>query len=213
MASSPALPSEPSEPIAEAGAAEPTPPFLRWAGGKRWLVQRLPALLGDFEINNYHEPFLGGGALSLGLKIHGHSHLSDLNAELIETYVQVRDHHVRVSELLAKHLNTSEHYYEVRAASPEHAVERAAKFIYLNHTSFNGIYRVNLKGEYNVPFGNRANTTWPSPEVLSAVSKKLTKAHLSVSDFGSSLFVKLSVSHSLTTTDGNSNGRNAGIHA
>lgn len=164
---------------------QPTSPFLRWAGGKRWLLHRLPELLGSFEIKNYHEPFLGGGALFLGLRVSGHAYLSDLNADLIETYTQVRDQHVQVSELLGGHENTSEHYYTVRSLSPKLAAERAANFIYLNHTSFNGIYRVNLKGQYNVPFGSRKNITWPTAELLSAVSKKLVNTTLKVSDFSS----------------------------
>lgn len=171
------------EPVEVVNATAPTLPFLRWAGGKRWLVNKLPDHLGPFKFKNFHEPFLGGGALFLGLSISGRSYLSDLNAELIETYTQVRDNFAQISELLALHENTSEHYYKVRASKPNSAVERAANFIYMNHTSFNGIYRVNLKGVYNVPFGNRANKTWPTPELLASVSAKLQGVTLSVSDF------------------------------
>lgn len=163
--------------------AEPTAPFLRWAGGKRWLLPRLPELLGGFKINNYHEPFLGGGALFLGLRIAGHAHLADLNQELIETYQLVRDEHERIGKLLSELENTSEQYYAIRGSKSPDPVRRAANFIYLNHTSFNGIYRVNLKGEYNVPFGNRTNASLPSAELLTAASKKLANATLSVSDF------------------------------
>ena len=118
-----------------------------------------------------------------GSTITGRIHLSDLNAELIETYVEVRDNYRRVADYLEAHVNTSEHYYEVRASSPDDAASRAAKFIYLNHTSYNGIYRVNLNGQYNVPFGNRANARIPNRELLAAVSRKLQGAIIDVSDF------------------------------
>jgi DNA adenine methylase len=169
--------------FATQGAAKPTQSFLRWAGGKRWLLHHLRTILGGFEINGYHEPFLGGGAVFFGSMIKGPIHLSDLNADLIETYVQVRDNHQRVADYLGTHVNTSEHYYAVRASSLNDPARRAAKFIYLNHTSYNGIYRVNLKGQYNVPFGNRANAHIPSRELLTAVSWKLQDAVILVRDF------------------------------
>lgn len=173
--------------FASQGVAQPTQSFLRWAGGKRWLLHHLRGILGGFEINGYHEPFLGGGAVFFGSAITGRIHLSDLNAELIETYVQVRDNHQQVANYLGTHVNTSEHYYKVRASSPEDPASRAAKFIYLNHTSYNGIYRVNLNGQYNVPFGNRAKAHIPSPEHLAAVSRKLQSATIGVSDFQESV--------------------------
>jgi DNA adenine methylase len=164
-------------------AAQPTQPFLRWAGGKRWILHHLPDILGRLEINRYHEPFLGGGAVFLGSDVSGQAYLSDLNAELIEAYQQVRDDHESVAEALKGHANTAEHYYAVRAVVPDSSAERAARFIYLNHTSYNGIYRVNLKGQYNVPFGHRAWGGIPSKELLSAVSLKLQGAVISVADF------------------------------
>lgn len=169
--------------FASQGVAQPTQSFLRWAGGKRWLLHHLRTILGGFAINGYHEPFLGGGAVFFGSMIKGPIHLSDLNADLIETYVQVRDNHQQVADYLGTHVNTSEHYYAVRASSPDDPANRAAKFIYLNHTSYNGIYRVNLKGQYNVPFGNRTNAQIPSRELLAAVSRKLRGAVIVVRDF------------------------------
>lgn len=176
-------PKSPETCAAAKDAAEPTQSFLRWAGGKRWLLHHLPAVLGSFEISGYHEPFLGGGALFFGSIITGEAHLSDLNADLIETYIQVRDQPERVANFLETHVNTSEHYYAVRASSPQDPASRAAKFIYLNHTSYNGIYRVNLKGQYNVPFGNPTNANLPSPELLASVSRKLQGVTIGASDF------------------------------
>jgi DNA adenine methylase len=157
--------------------------FLRWAGGKRWLLHHLPKILGSFKISGYHEPFLGGGAVFFGSVIKGQTYLSDLNAELIEAYIQVRDNPGEVADFLGSHVNTSEHYYAVRASSPEDPARRAAKFIYLNHTSYNGIYRVNLNGVYNVPYGGRTNAQIPSDQLLAAVSRRLRGASIGVSDF------------------------------
>ena len=129
-------------------------PFLRWVGGKRWLVPQLPQILGDLNFKTYHEPFLGGGSAFLGLSRGGPSFLSDLNTELIETYVQVRDDPQGVARELKQHKYIEEYYYYLRAAKPELPSARAARFIFLNHTSYNGIFRVNLRGDYNVPFGS-----------------------------------------------------------
>lgn len=158
-------------------------PFLRWAGGKRWLLHHLPTILNGFEVKGYHEPFLGGGAVFFGSDITGQANLSDLNGELVETYIQIRDDPEPVAAALAQHVNTAEHYYRVRSSQPRSASERAARFIYLNHTSYNGIYRVNLKGQYNVPYGNRTWGGLPTRELLAAVSRKLQGASIDECDF------------------------------
>lgn len=161
----------------------PTQPFLRWAGGKRWFIHHLTSILGNFKIDGYHEPFLGGGAVFFHSAITGQASLSDLNADLIDAYIQVRDNAERVAGILATHVNTPEHYYAVRASSPQDPVGRAAKFIYLNHTSYNGIYRVNLQGQYNVPYGNPTKVGLPTLDHLAAISRKLQGATLCISDF------------------------------
>jgi DNA adenine methylase len=115
----------------------------------------LPKLIRDIRLNNYHEPFLGGASVFLGISPEGKSYLADLNAELIETYERIRDDPDGVAGRLRPHKNDPEHYYKVRESKPRSANGRAARFIYLNHTSFNGIYRVNLAGVYNVPYGRR----------------------------------------------------------
>lgn len=158
-------------------------PVLRWAGGKRWLVPALPSMLRNARISNYHEPFLGGASVFLGVAPSGQAYLSDLNADLIETYKQIRDDADGVATYLRAHINSADHYYAVRDSAPHDAAERAARFIYLNHTSFNGIYRVNLKGVYNVPYGRRPAPNLPDKERLRAVSRRLDGAILESGDF------------------------------
>lgn len=160
-------------------------PVLRWAGGKRWLLPTIRSILGDTAVNNYHEPFLGGAAVFLGISHPAKSFLSDINTELIEVYECIRDDHESVSNLLASHQNTAEHYYKIRSEVPDNACARAARFIYLNHTSFNGIYRVNLSGKYNVPYGRRESINLPTLDALKNVSSQLQNAELKAQDFES----------------------------
>ncbi len=157
-------------------------PFLRWAGGKRWFLKYLDQFTGTTKFNNFHEPFLGSGAVFLESKFSKKAYLSDLNKELIETYIAVRDEVENIICELRKFKNTEEDYYKIRESKFKSDYKRAAKFIYLNQTSFNGIYRVNLKGEYNVPFGFR-NKDFFEPQNLRAVSKILEKAVIDSSDF------------------------------
>lgn len=163
------------------------PPFLRWAGGKRWLVSYVEELTAGVQIRNYHEPFAGGAAVFLGIDFGGHSYLSDLNADLIETYAAVRDAPEDVWKRLRRYKNTEEDYYAARATRPRTSVNRAARFIFLNHTSFNGLHRVNLRGEYNVPFGYKKSDNRPNLAQLKVASKRLGSASLFVGDFANAL--------------------------
>ncbi|MBF6178426.1 DNA adenine methylase [Nocardia otitidiscaviarum] len=158
-------------------------PILRWVGGKRWLLPTVKTILSDVVVNNYHEPFLGGAAIFLGSSYAGSAFLSDINPELIEVYQCIRDDHERIFNILEQHTNTAEHYYRIRDEVPDTAFERAARFVFLNHTSFNGIYRVNLAGKYNVPYGRRKSINLPTLEVLKAVSTRLQHAQLKAQDF------------------------------
>jgi len=161
-------------------------PLLRWAGGKRWLVPEVRTILGATAVDRYHEPFLGGGSVFFALAP-GEAVLSDLNAELIEVYTAVRDSPDTIADLLDRYENTADTYYEVRSAVPESVEERAARFIFLNHTSFNGIFRVNLRGEYNVPYGHRKHVRIPSRAALLDASARLRRADLQARDFGAAL--------------------------
>jgi DNA adenine methylase len=156
---------------------------LRWAGGKRWLVPTISNLLGDRAFPAYHEPFLGGAAVFLGLRPFPRAVLGDTNAELIATYRTIRDHPDEIAERVRGFPNDESTYYEVRAASPDDKLAQAARFLYLNHTSYNGIYRVNLAGIYNVPFGRRRAPAIPTAEQLRDVSARLKRSTLRAVDF------------------------------
>lgn len=135
-------------------------PFIRWAGGKRWLLKHIDQLLPS-SFNNYHEPFLGGGSIFLYLKntnkIQNQSFLSDSNEDLINTYKVLKSNSYELIKVLETYKNEKDFYYFIRSLNPTSSIERAAQFIYLNKTSYNGIYRVNRQGQYNVPFGYRKN--------------------------------------------------------
>ncbi len=132
-------------------------PFLKWVGGKRQLLPDLRRRFPAFE-GRYHEPFLGGGAVFFDLGP-GRATLSDCNEELIDCFCAIRDHADEVILQLRKHIYEREHYYETRAVDPEGLtkIQRAARMIYLNKAGFNGLYRVNSRGEFNVPFGRHKN--------------------------------------------------------
>lgn len=157
-------------------------PFLRWAGGKTWLVKHLDSIIGDHTFNGYHEPFLGGGSIFFFLAPKDKVFLSDLNGELIATYSAVKDDPDSVIACLESFSNTSEDYYRIRSSVPANPSEIAARFIYLNQTSFNGIYRVNMKGEYNVPYGKRTKSFIEADKIKKA-SAILQSACLQTGDF------------------------------
>lgn len=158
-------------------------PFLRWAGGKTWLIKHLSDYLPSEGFNQYHEPFLGGGSVFLHLNPKK-AFLSDLNEKLIATYRSVRDNVEEVICELQTFVNEKEFYYEVRTKTYDNEAKSAAQFIYLNQTSFNGIYRVNLQGVYNVPYGFRSKNFF-EPDNLRLVSKALKYADIRATDFNS----------------------------
>lgn len=136
------------------------------------------------EIRHYYEPFIGGAAVFFNFQ-HPRSFLSDSNAELIELYQTVRDNVAGLIKALKKHRNDEAYFYKVRAqvARQLTPVERAARFIYLNKTCYNGLYRVNSQGQFNVPFGNYQNPNICDVAGLQAASLALQTAELSVADF------------------------------
>lgn len=158
-------------------------PFLRWAGGKTWFIDHLETLITGHTFTNYYEPFLGGGSIYFSLSVtDAVATLSDANKELIDTYTAIRDNVEEVVKFFATYENTAEFYYKLRAKEPTDPFERAARFIYLNHTSYNGLYRVNRKGKYNVPFGNRKSDTIDIDEIRKA-SVALAGTNLISGDF------------------------------
>ena len=162
-------------------------PFLKWAGGK---TQLLPDLFARFPhtFKRYHEPFLGGGAVFFALAPKS-AILSDVNGDLVETYTAIRDDVEGVIAKLRAHTVSEEHYYRVRAqkSAALTPAAAAARTIYLNRTCFNGLYRVNRDGQFNVPFGKYDNPTICNEENLLAVSAALQDVQLrneSVFDIG-----------------------------
>lgn len=158
-------------------------PFLRWAGGKTWLTSFVLSLTKGLEINHYYEPFLGGGAVFFALKPQSAT-LSDINEDLIDTYITLREKTEDVISVLKTFQNKSDDYYRIRSDIRDDAVYMCARFIFLNHTSYNGLYRVNRAGQYNVPFGRR-NIDFIKENHLRHVSQLLQGVDFRCGDFGS----------------------------
>ena len=161
-------------------------PFVKWAGGKRQLLDELTQDLPYFE--NYHEPFIGGGALFFRLEAMNRikrAYLSDSNAELINAYSVIKNEVFELMSELASplYVNDEAAYYKIRASRPKTNVERAARFIYMNKTAFNGLYRVNSSGGFNVPFGRYDNPKILDSQNLMLVHRALQKDELYCGDF------------------------------
>lgn len=161
-------------------------PFIRWAGGKsRLLPQILPFV--PARITNYYEPFLGGGAVFLALhdRVEGRANLADLNEHLVAAWVAMRDHQAELVPLLDwyKERDSKEFYYQVRSEQPVGLVERAARFLYLNGTSWNHLWRENSRtGAMNTPWGDRHFKGFDSKTLENLVAA-LQKADVRAADF------------------------------
>lgn len=161
-------------------------PFVRWVGGKTRLLPRiLPHV--PVDIRNYYEPFLGGGAVFLALKsrISGSAHLADLNEHLICAWVALRDQPDGLKGLLDwyRENDSKEFYYQIRETIPSDATEKAARFLYLNGTSWNHLWRENSKtGAMNVPWGDRKFKGFTEAE-LNEIAETLKSASISNRDF------------------------------
>lgn len=174
--------------------ARDTPrPIVKWVGGKTQLLPALFELLPR-KFGAYHEVFVGGGAFFFGLSraqhLDGHPvHLSDINRELVSTYSAVRDEVSAVIRALESHRHDRDHYYALRAEDPWSLTpaSRAARLLYLNRTGFNGLYRVNRRGEFNVPFGRYDNPTICDSTNLLAVSRALKSVTIEHRSFESAL--------------------------
>ncbi|QLH11512.1 DNA adenine methylase [Nitrosarchaeum sp. AC2] len=162
-------------------------PFVKWAGGKRQLIpilhQNLPEAFGT-----YYEPFLGGGALLFHILTDKNGQkcsISDLNSDLVLAYTTIRD---RIDALISSLKNheknyqkdSKSYYYSVRESNPRNEVEKTSRLIFLNRTCFNGLYRVNSKGKFNVPLGKYTNPNIVNEENIRAVSSILQTNRISI---------------------------------
>ncbi|MEH2252642.1 DNA adenine methylase [Nostoc sp.] len=158
-------------------------PFLKWAGGKSRLIQQyIPYFPKSYK--NYYEPFLGGGAVFFYLQPTT-AILTDINDELINTYCCVRDNVEELISILKEHKNRhdKDYYYSVRNNSGGTDIEKAARIIYLNKTCFNGLYRVNSQGKFNVPLGRYKNPNICHENLLRVASIALSHAEIQQADF------------------------------
>ena len=169
-------------------------PFVKWAGGKRQLLPILSTNLPN-NFSTYHEPFLGGGALLFHILVTRNEQkciISDLNSTLITAYTTIRD---KINDLISSlknhegeyQKNSISYYYTVRESNPRSDVEKTSRLIFLNRTCFNGLYRVNSKGKFNVPLGKYSNPNIVNEENLRTVSYMLKQSQLSIKcqDFSS----------------------------
>jgi DNA adenine methylase len=132
-------------------------PFLKWPGGKRWAAAYLASIIREKLKGIYVEPFLGGAAVFFHLRP-SHAILSDINADLISTYEVVRRSPDALLAALRTFQVSKRNYYRTRTDIPSTPILRAARFLYLNRTAFGGMYRLNRRGEFNVPYGGGERT-------------------------------------------------------
>ncbi len=161
-------------------------PFLRWAGGKSRIVKYLIRLSPPRSYENYWEPFLGAGSLFFGLAPRK-SVISDSNLELINCYKAIKDHPNMVMNYLGEHINNNseEYYYAIRDEfnHSKPSIKQSARFIYLNRAGFNGIFRVNKSGKYNVPYGHKDPPPVATREDILLASLLMKNAELISSDY------------------------------
>lgn len=162
-------------------------PFLRWIGGKNWLIPHISFLTSKIKFRNYHEPFFGGGSVFFSLKINNKSFISDSNIELINTYKSVKKNPKEVCDFLSEFDQNEEFYYYLRSQKFNDPYKEAARFIHLNKTSFNGLYRVNSKGKYNVAYGKKTFNLNYLNGLIHFASKKLKSSNINECDFKETL--------------------------
>jgi len=163
-----------------------TPPFLKWPGGKRWFVSHHLDVFPK-NYNRYIEAFTGSASVFFALRPKN-AILCDSNEELMATYRAVKSRSGKVVAALKLHADkhSDTYYYKVRDEAPKDAIARAARLIYLNRTCFNGIYRVNRKGQFNVPRGSKDAVLMESDD-FSSIASALRKAQLIAGDFSAAI--------------------------
>lgn len=162
-------------------------PFVKWAGGKAQLTTEL-LKRAPSQFEDYYEPFVGGGAFFFALHRAGRvkkAFLSDLNAELVNAYIMIRDRVEDLIKVLSEHKHNKEFFLKIRKRNPNRLSEinRAARLIYLNKTCYNGLYRVNQKGQFNVPFGSYKSPKICDAENLRRVSNALSNVEIRCESF------------------------------
>lgn len=163
-------------------------PFVKWVGGKRGIISQIIKYLPQ-EFNDYYEPFVGGGALFY--ELNGRvkkAFLSDINFDLVIAYNVIKKEPGKLIELLEKHAKNHDenYYYKVRGdQNNQNPLEIAARFLYLNKTGYNGLYRVNKKNEFNVPIGRYTNPNIVQKQNILECSNALTKATIHFHSFES----------------------------
>ncbi len=163
-------------------------PFLRWAGGKRWLSSYIRLFSERVSWERYVEPFLGGGSVFFQISPKN-SLLSDSNHELINAFLQVKRDPDSVERMLGQLPVSLEQYYSIRSKVPINELDRAVRFIYLNRTCFNGIWRTNRKGQFNVPYGQGTKSTNVilGNGILQQASQALKQGRIVTCDFKKTL--------------------------
>ena len=157
-------------------------PFLKWPGGKQWLINKYINLF-PLKFNSYFEPFLGGASVFFALQPEK-AILSDINEEIINLYKVMRDYPEELTKILITHneKHSEKYYYEIRRQNSKDNISRAARTLYLNRMCFNGIYRVNQKGEFNVPIGTKTNCIYDI-DSFSNYSLILKSCEILINDF------------------------------
>ncbi|MCM1154402.1 MAG: Dam family site-specific DNA-(adenine-N6)-methyltransferase [Roseburia sp.] len=156
--------------------------FLKWPGGKRWFINHYLWIIPT-KYNIYYEPFLGGGSVLFALQPR-RAVVADMNCELINLYIVMRDNPNELKKLMKQHqcAHCQEYYYQMRGSFYKTDLERAARFLYLNRTCFNGMYRVNKEGLFNVPIGTKNNCIY-DVELFDKYSQILKGVKISTDDF------------------------------
>lgn len=161
-------------------------PFTKWTGGKRQLLPVIKSLMPD-NYNSYFEPFIGGGAVFFEL-IPKKAIINDFNSELINCYRQIKDNPQKLIELLVEHQknNSKDYYLELRSVDRDNRIhamsdtERAARIMYMLRVDFNGLYRVNSKNQFNVPYGRYKNPKIVDSDLILSISQYLNKNNIEI---------------------------------
>lgn len=159
-------------------------PFLKWPGGKQWFVKKYLKELPK-EFNCYYEPFLGGGSVFFSL-CPKDAVISDKNEELVNLYNVMRDHPIELRKLMEGHQkhHSKTYYYQIRETCFFNEIDKAARLLYLNRTCYNGMYRVNKQGFFNVPIGTKNNCIYDI-DMFREYSERLKSATIVAGDFSS----------------------------